>query len=95
MSTAKVTIYRSDGSMEEHEVGKHILMHWIMRMIDAKITDSVNLRDGRIMFVDDTGAVDGKPVNDQATKLYHAICKPGTTWQIRGDVAITLDSHFG
>jgi hypothetical protein len=50
--------------------------------------------DDEIMFVDDTGALTGKPVNERATKLYHRICKPGTTWEIRGDVAITRDKYF-
>lgn len=35
-----------------------------------------------------------KPVNPEATKLYHAICVPGTTHQIVGDVAIVRDEDF-
>ena len=34
-----------------------------------------------------------KPVNKKATKLYHAICVPGTTHQIVGDVAIMHDGE--
>jgi hypothetical protein len=34
------------------------------------------------MFVDDTGMLDGKPVNAKATALYRAICKRGTEHQI-------------
>jgi hypothetical protein len=45
------------------------------------------------MFVDDTGALTDKPVNEKATRLYHRICKPGTAWQIRGDV-VTRDEYF-
>lgn len=91
---AKVEILRADGRHEEHHVGRHILIDWIERMIGAQILDTVNLRDGRIMLVDDTGLVDGKPRNEAATKLYHAVCRPGTEAYIAGDVAIALDRDF-
>lgn len=35
-----------------------------------------------------------KPANVEATKLYHAVCNPGTTHQIVGDVAIVNDADF-
>lgn len=35
-----------------------------------------------------------KPVNEKATELYHAICVPGTTHQIVGDMAIMHDGEF-
>lgn len=35
-----------------------------------------------------------KPVNEKATALYWANCRPGTTHQIVGDVAIVPDSDF-
>lgn len=35
-----------------------------------------------------------KPFNDKATKMYHAVCIPGTTHQIAGDVAIVWDRDF-
>jgi hypothetical protein len=35
-----------------------------------------------------------KPVNEKATALYHAICRPGTTHQIVGDVAIFRDEDI-
>lgn len=35
-----------------------------------------------------------KPVNERATRLYHAVCLPGTTHQIVGDVAIVNDNDF-
>ena len=35
-----------------------------------------------------------KPINPKATALYHAICLPGTTHQIVGDVAIMHDGEF-
>lgn len=35
-----------------------------------------------------------KPVNVEATKLYHAVCRPGTTHQIVGDVIIIRDEDL-
>lgn len=35
-----------------------------------------------------------KPVNLEATKLYHSVCRPGTTHQIVGDVAILQDDEL-
>lgn len=91
----KVEILRTNGAREHHEVGRHIVFDWIKRMISApQMLDTVNLRDGRVMLVDDVGLVDGKPINAEATKLYHGICRPGTTHPICGDVAIALDEDF-
>jgi hypothetical protein len=83
----------------------------IEKAIGASCTDSVNLRDGRAMIVDDNGydtkTIDHgggrfeikttrarKPVNEKATKLYWSVCRPGTTHQIVGDVAIVNDADF-
>lgn len=52
---ATVEILRANGAREEHQVGKHILLPWITRMIGAEMVDTVNLRDGRVMLVDDAG----------------------------------------
>ena len=109
---AKVEILRTNGTRELHEVGKHILMDWIHRMIGADTTDSFRLKDGtdRVCILDDHGydteqiESNGviylkptnalKPVNEEATRLYHRICVPGTTHQIVGDVAIAHDGDF-
>ena len=107
---AKVTILRTSGATEEHEIGKHILLDWIKRMIGADWIDTVDLRDGRVLIVDDYGwdcevrEIPGgvefvpvrplKPVNPQATALYHRVCRPGTTHQIAGDAAVALDRDF-
>jgi hypothetical protein len=70
----------------------------IHTLIGADTLDSVNLRHlGRpahVMLVDDTGMVDGKPANAEATKLYHANCRPGTTHPICGDVVVAPDEDF-
>jgi len=48
-----------------------------------------------VMMVDDTGLIDGKPINPKATALYRSVCRPdrqdGT---IHGDVAIVNDEDF-
>lgn len=46
------------------------------------------------MFVDDLGYRRGFPNNTEATALYHKVCKPGTTHQIKGDVVIGRDENF-
>jgi hypothetical protein len=56
----------------------------IEQLIGANCLDSVDLRDGRIMFVDDLGYSKGLPQNSEATGLYHKICKPGTSTRSRG-----------
>jgi len=35
-----------------------------------------------------------KPINAIATRLYHAICHPGTTHQVVGDVAVFHDGDY-
>jgi hypothetical protein len=54
----------------------------------------VNLRDGRVMFVDDNGISKNLRVNAKATGLYHSVCRRGTTHQIRGDVVVAFDNDF-
>lgn len=109
--TTLVEILRTDGSREHHYVNRHIAIEWSRGTIGAEVLDTVNLRDGRVMLVDDDGyeakAVEvspghtelrpvraRKPVNAEATKLYHRICKPGTTHQIVGDVALVIDEEI-
>lgn len=70
------------------------LLREVCKEIGADTIDTVNLRDGRVMLVDDTGMVDGKPRNEQATQLYWSVCKPGIVHPICGDVAIAMDEDF-
>jgi hypothetical protein len=113
----KVEIVRTDGRREQHEVhGGDRVCAQIGALIGADTVDVVNLRDGRVMLVDDNGydtvdvevppppgygfaierqCVRGrKAVNPTATALYHAVCVPGTTHQIVGDVAVVRDEDF-
>lgn len=42
----------------------------------------------RMMVVDDEGMCKSLPINDEATKAYHANCRPGTVWSIHGPAVI-------
>lgn len=87
-------IIRTDGSVEEI-VGTPTFDK-ITELTKITVFDTVNLRNGCVMLVDDLGHVGHlKPLNVEATKLYHAVCIPGTTHVIRGDVAIVMDADFG
>lgn len=110
----RVEVIRTSGKREHHTIPNTKPLDHIYRLIGCDTIDTVNLRDGRVMLVDDNGydkedqtLVDhgngrfeivcgraNKPVNPDATKLYHGICKPGTTHQIVGDVAIVRDEDF-
>ena len=46
-----------------------------------------------LFFVDDTGFLDGLPVNPRATAAYHKCCWPGTPHSIHGD-AVGLFGAF-
>lgn len=50
-----IKIIRTDGSEEVHAVTKKTATRQIDELIGAKCTDTVNLRDGRVMIVDDNG----------------------------------------
>lgn len=95
MNPGTYKVIRVDGTETIHE-GKPTIGE-ITRLIGCDGLDHVTIdrRRQTVMFVDDTGMLDGKPVNAKATALYHAVCKPGTVWQIHGDVAIVNDGDFG
>lgn len=87
-------IIRVDGT--EVEIPQKPSIAKIHRDIECQGCDAVILdqKNMIVMIVDDTGMVDRKPVNNKATALYHAICKPGTVHVIHGDVAIVNDEDF-
>jgi len=89
-----VEIIRADGTHETAAVDRVNWLKQIEQLISANCLDSVDLRDGSIMFVDDLGCSKGLPDNTQATALYHKVCKPGTTHRIKGDVVISRDEDF-
>ncbi|MES2262166.1 MAG: hypothetical protein V4724_26900 [Pseudomonadota bacterium] len=85
-------IIRVDGSEQPIEGRPSIA--GISKLIGADVLGTVNLRDGRVMLLDDNGVANGRTPNPAATVLYHGVCIPGTTHKIHGDVAIVLDADF-
>jgi hypothetical protein len=99
-----VTIICTAGTNSHHTVSA---FHDIAPLIGAETLDRVNLRDGRVMLVDDDGwesyplrtakgislvpVKPRKPVNPTATALYQAVRRPGVTQQIVDHVVIVLD----
>jgi hypothetical protein len=51
----RVLILRVDGTEEVHEIDRARAVKEINRLIGADTFDAVNLRDGRVMLVDDNG----------------------------------------
>ena len=86
-------LIRADGTQAELS-HLQITTRRIAALIHADTLDTVNLRDGHVMFGDDAGHARALPINPQATRRYWAVCQPGTTHQIVGDVVIAPDSDF-
>lgn len=89
-------ILRVDGT--EQTLASRRSMSELEKIIGADGLDTVPLRHlGRplqVMVVDDLGHPRGRPINERATELYRANCRPGTTHVIRGDVAIVFDEDY-
>jgi hypothetical protein len=94
MNPGTYKVIRVDGAETMHE-GKASIAE-IMRLIGCSCLDTVTIERKKqtVMFVDDTGMIDQKPVNPKATALYQAICKPGTLHQIHGDAVIVNNRDF-
>lgn len=90
----EVKIMKVSGVETVHELPKLGLLQAVHKLIGAECCDTVNLRNGKVMIVDDTGVVDGKPINPKGTKLYHEKCGYETPNSIHGDVAICTDNDF-
>lgn len=93
-STMAIEVLRANGELEKRRIGTRNPFKEINALIGCDVTDTVNLRDGRIMLVDDLGHQKELPVNPKATAMYHAVCRPGTTHEIVGDVVIAVDEDF-
>jgi hypothetical protein len=106
----RIELIRVDGQRQSCHINRVGAINTIAALIGADCTDTVNLRDGRAMIVNDRGykteliqtahhfklnpVAALLPVNEEATKIYHAVCVPGTTHQIVGDVVIANDADF-
>lgn len=62
------------------------------RTVDHGLQDTVH---GRAHVTETVATRALKPVNELATALYHANCRPGTTHKIVGDVYVAPDSDWG
>lgn len=94
----EVKVWRVNGVTEGHSYPPGTkLIPEIEKEIGASILDTVNLRDGRVMVVDDSGIKKGLPVNPLATALYQTIypLAKSAKRSIYGDVAIADDADFG
>jgi hypothetical protein len=91
MNPGTYKLIRTDGTETMH--GGKPTIREIMRLIGCEGLDTVTIdrKQQTVMFVDDTGMLDRKPVNAKATVLYHAVCEPATVHQIHGDVVIVND----
>lgn len=89
-------LIKADGTRQDLQSRQS--MADIKRLINASSLDTVNLRHmgqpAHVMVLDDHGHDRGLPVNAEATQLYHANCRPGTTHTIRGDVVVVPDADF-
>ena len=87
-------VIRVDGDEEVREMKPTITR--IHADIGCECVDTVTLDREReiIMMVDDTGAIDGKPVNRKATAFMQEVFGPQYPNSIHGDVAIVWDGDF-
>lgn len=92
----KIEIVRVDGTREQREINRRNPFKDIDRIIDCNVCDTVNMRDGRVMIVDDLGLQKNRPVNPAATEIYQSIYprakQSGAV--IVGDVVIANDEDF-
>jgi hypothetical protein len=97
MNRGQYKIIRTDGT--ETIVDERPTIQAIRKALGADVLDFVSIHKnpngkGTVMLIDDLGHEKGLPVNDKGTQVYLAICKPGTDYQIRGDVAIVNDEDL-
>ena len=88
MKRGHYKVIRTDGTETVHQGA--LSVPDICRLIGCDMLDTVTIDRLRetVMFVDDAGMIEGKPVNPKATALYHRVCKPGTLHQIHGTAVI-------
>jgi hypothetical protein len=87
-------VIRTDGAEIMHFERPH--MRTILKDIGAEIADVVILdsRTHQVMFADEEGELNGRPVNEKATALYRSVCKPDSAGQIHGDAVMVNDLDF-
>jgi hypothetical protein len=88
----KVKFINVDGTYEI--IDRSMTIGEICKKLDAKCLDTVNLKDGHVMLVDDWGMIDDLPINKTATEMYRKV-RLGSPNFIHGKVAIVWDEDFG
>lgn len=86
------TILHADGRREDFD--RPLTLDEVNAALDEAIPATVRLPDGFVMLCDDNAIAKRLPVNAEATRLYHSVCRPGTTHQIRGPAVVVLASDF-
>jgi hypothetical protein len=89
-----IRIIYTRGRTEELPFPPHQPLRTIKTILACTSLDTVNLRNGCVMLVDDQGHQHSREDNPDATEIYHSICRPGTTHRILGPVAIVCDADF-
>jgi hypothetical protein len=84
MPAGKATLIRANG--EKQDFNRSLTMTEIRKLINAEVLDSVNLKEGHVLVIDDNGIQAGKPPNAGATFIYQRLKK--STNKIYGDVVI-------
>lgn len=80
---------------EETDFDAALSLDKIRELIGCDCIDTVMLADDvHVMIVDDTGLIDGKPLNEKATQLYWEKCGGPVDAYIAGDVVIVPDADF-
>lgn len=76
-----------------HKVRPHMSFRFINQALGSSVTDSINLRDGRLMLVDDMGLRKELPENPAALAIVREVY-PTYPYPVVGDVAIVWDEDF-
>ncbi len=68
----------------------------IRTLLGAECLDMliIDFEHAQIMVIDDTGMLDGKPINTRASEIYRSACKPGAKQSIHGDVVVANDEDL-
>lgn len=90
MPSGMAELIRVNG--ERSTFSRKLSMQEIRRLIQAETLDTVNLKEGHVMLIDDTGKLKKKPPNAAATYLYQRIRNSNN--KIHGDVVIAWDEDY-
>lgn len=83
-------LIRVNGERSRFE--RKLTLQEVKRLIQAETLDTVNLKDGHVMLIDDTGKITKKPPNVAATFIYQRVRHNEN--KIHGDVVIAWDGDY-